>query len=178
MALHAEKGIIATSAEDVARRADVAVATVYRHFPRLDDLVSACGLAVYQHTQPPDPSRATEIFGSATSVEARLEVLINELFAFYERGAPWLTTSLGERHLYPLVAQSVQQRHAAREALVREALSPLAANEGAVRVVSALTDFPVWKSLSDRGIAKEMIAAAVKDLVVCWLSEPRPAGRV
>jgi len=43
MAAHAELGIAETSFQDVAERADVAVGTGYRHFPRLEDLVAACG---------------------------------------------------------------------------------------------------------------------------------------
>jgi len=38
MALHLEKGVVATSFDDIARKADVAVATVYRHFPTLHEL--------------------------------------------------------------------------------------------------------------------------------------------
>src|SRR6266511_4195895 len=58
MALHAERGILATTWEDIARRADVAVATVYRYFPSLDALVPACGEEVRRVTQPPRPERA------------------------------------------------------------------------------------------------------------------------
>jgi AcrR family transcriptional regulator len=43
LALHAEKGIFGTSWRDIARRADVSVATVYKHFPTLEELVPACG---------------------------------------------------------------------------------------------------------------------------------------
>src|SRR5438093_12453937 len=42
IALHAEKGILGTSWPDIARRADVALGTVYRYFPSLDQLVPAC----------------------------------------------------------------------------------------------------------------------------------------
>ena len=41
MHLHLEQGIVATTWEDIARRADVATATVYRHYPTLDELVGA-----------------------------------------------------------------------------------------------------------------------------------------
>src|SRR5439155_17242751 len=40
--LHAEKGIHATTWPDIAKRADVALGTVYCHFPSLDQLVPAC----------------------------------------------------------------------------------------------------------------------------------------
>ena len=41
-ALHTERGIAATSWDDIAARAGVGVGTVYRHFPTLDELVPAC----------------------------------------------------------------------------------------------------------------------------------------
>jgi AcrR family transcriptional regulator len=43
LALHSEKGMFDTSWKDIAERADVSVATVYKHFPSLDELVPACG---------------------------------------------------------------------------------------------------------------------------------------
>ena len=33
LALHTEKGIFGTSWQDIAKRADVSVGTVYKHFP-------------------------------------------------------------------------------------------------------------------------------------------------
>ncbi len=43
MQLHDEKGVAATSFLDVAKRAGTGAATVYRHFPDIGALVSACG---------------------------------------------------------------------------------------------------------------------------------------
>jgi len=37
--LHNEKGVLATSMQDVAERSDVALRTVYNHYPTVDDLV-------------------------------------------------------------------------------------------------------------------------------------------
>jgi len=41
--LHSEKGVLATSMQDVAERANVALRTVYNHYPTIEDLVSAIG---------------------------------------------------------------------------------------------------------------------------------------
>ena len=51
--LHTERGIGATSWDDIAARAGVGVGTVYRHFPSPDDLIPACGAAAMDVT-PPD----------------------------------------------------------------------------------------------------------------------------
>ena len=46
MLLHDEKGVATTSFTDVAARAGVGAATVYRNFPTLESLVQACGAHV------------------------------------------------------------------------------------------------------------------------------------
>src|SRR5438552_15646145 len=55
IALHAEKGAVGTSWPDIAKRADVALGTVYRHFPSLDQLVPACTSEHAPRTRPPGP---------------------------------------------------------------------------------------------------------------------------
>ena len=45
-ALHSEQGVAATSYLQIAERAGVGAATVYRHFPTLGSLVMACGALV------------------------------------------------------------------------------------------------------------------------------------
>ncbi len=52
--LHADQGILGTSYEEIARRADVAPATVYRQFPTLSDLLPACACSIHV-LQPPSP---------------------------------------------------------------------------------------------------------------------------
>ena len=65
LALHSEKGIFGTSWRDIAQRADVSVGTVYKHFPSLDELVSACGELVFAITHPPSLEDAPRIFAGA-----------------------------------------------------------------------------------------------------------------
>ncbi len=40
--LHAERGVVDTSWQDIAERADVSPVTVYRHFRSLSELIPAC----------------------------------------------------------------------------------------------------------------------------------------
>ncbi len=171
MSLHIEKGILGTSWEDIARRADVALATVYRHFPTLNELVPACGERVKAIIRPPAPEAAAEIFAGAQSVADRVGRLVRELFNFYERGTPHLAHSPQERAMVPGLDAAVSRREASVEALVREALRPADPDERTVRVVGALTDFSVWKSLVDRGVPKEEVAPIVVDLVLCWMGK-------
>jgi AcrR family transcriptional regulator len=168
LALHAEKGIFGTSWQDIARRADVSVGTVYKHFPSLEELVPACGELVYAITRPPSLDDAPEIFSGAGSIEERLERLVSELFDFYERGAPYIETDFQERRL-PAVAEWEAYMRATIAGLVREALDPAGPDERAVQAMSALLDFSTYKSFLDRDIQKDQAAKTMNEVLLCWL---------
>jgi AcrR family transcriptional regulator len=168
LALHSEKGILGTSWQDIARRADVSVGTVYKHFPSLDELVPACGELMYAITRPPSLEDAPRIFAGASSLEERLERLVSELFGFYERGAPYIESDFQERQL-PIVQEWEAHMRATIAGLVREALRPVRPDEGTVQAVSALLDFPTFKSFMDRDIPKEQAAKTMNEVLLCWI---------
>ena len=168
LALHSEKGILGTSWQDIAHRADVSVGTVYKHFPSLDELVPACGELMYAITRPPSLEDAPRIFAGANSLEERLGRLISELFGFYERGAPYIETDFQERQL-PMVQEWEAHMRATIAGLVREALLPVGPDEGTVQVVSALLDFSTFKSFLDRDIQKERAAKTMNEVLQCWI---------
>jgi AcrR family transcriptional regulator len=168
LALHSEKGIFGTSWQDIARRADVSVGTVYKHFPSLDELVPACGELMYAITRPPSLEDAPQIFAGANSLEERLERLVSELFDFYERGAPYIETDFQERQL-PMVQEWEAHMRATIAGLVLQALLPVGPDEGTVQPVSALLDFPTFKSFMDRDIRKEQAARTIKEVLLCWI---------
>lgn len=167
LALHAEKGIFGTSWQDIAKRADVSVGTVYKHFPSLDELVPACGELMHAIARPPSLEDAPEIFAGTRSLEERLERLVGELFDFYERGAPYIETDFQERQL-PAVQEWEAYMRATIAGLVREALLPAGPDERAAQTVSALLDFPVYKSFLERGIPKERAADTMNEVLLCW----------
>ena len=169
LALHSEKGILGTSWQDIAQRADVSVGTVYKHFPSLDELVPACGELMYAITRPPSLEDAPEIFAGAHSLEERLERLISELFDFYERGARYIETDFQERQL-PMVQEWEAHMRATIAGLVREALLPVGPDEGTVQVVSALLDFSTFKSFLDRDLQKEQAAKTMNEVLLCWIN--------
>src|SRR5918994_234536 len=154
LALHSQKGIFGTSWQDIARRADVSVGTVYKHFPSLDELVPACGELMYAITRPPSLEDAPQIFAGASSLEERLGRLVSDLFDFYERGAPYIETDFQERQL-PVVREWEAYMRATIAGLVREALLPAGPDESTVQAVSALLDFSTFKSFMDRDIQKQ-----------------------
>jgi AcrR family transcriptional regulator len=172
LALHSEKGIFGTSWQDIARRADVSVNTVYKHFPSLDELVPACGELMYAITRPPSLEDAPRIFAGAQSLEERLELLVSELFGFYERGAPYIEADFQERRL-PAVQEWEAYMRAAIAGLVREALLPVGPGEGTVQTASALLDFSTFKSFMDRDIGKEQTAMTINEVLLCWINGTR-----
>jgi AcrR family transcriptional regulator len=168
LALHSEKGILGTSWQDIARRADVSVGTVYKHFPSLDELVPACGELMYAITRPPSLEDAPQIFAGASSLEERLERLIGELFGFYERGAPYIETDFQERRL-PMVQEWEVYMRATIAGLVREALVSAGPDERTVGTISALLDFYTFKSFLDRDIPKDQAAKTINEVLLCWI---------
>jgi AcrR family transcriptional regulator len=175
LALHSEKGIFGTSWQDIARRADVSVGTVYKHFPSLDELVPACGELMYAITSPPSPEDGPRIFAEAHSLEERVGRLVEELFAFYERGAPYIETDFQERRL-PEVQEWEAYMRATIEELVREALLPAGTDESTVQTTSALLDFSTFKSFMDREVPKEQAAKTINEVLLCWIECSRRDG--
>jgi len=170
LALHSEKGIFGTSWQDIARRADVSVGTVYKHFPSLDELVPACGELMYAITQPPSLGDAPRIFAGANSLEERLERLVEELFGFYERGASYIETDFQERKI-PMVQEWEAHMRATIAGLIQEALCPTRPDEDTVQAVSALLDFYTFKSFMNRNIRKELAAKTMNEVILCWINE-------
>jgi AcrR family transcriptional regulator len=146
MALHGEQGVVATSHTEIAARAGVGAATVYRHFPTLGSLVEACGASVWDEIQPPTPENAPAVFTGLETRQERLERLVAELDAFYDRGAVWLGHAARDRDRVPELEAFLRQVEAGVEALVREAMGA-GSPEASIRLVTALADVAVWRSL-------------------------------
>lgn len=170
LALHAEKGIFDTSWKDIAERADVSTATVYNHFPSLDQLVPACGALIMAITDPPSLEDAPRIFGDAQELKERLQRLTAVMFDFYARGEPYLEVGPKERQL-PMVQAWEAGMRATREGLTREALRWVQPSDSTVRAVSALLDFPVFKSFLRHGISIDEAEAIVSGMLLGWLGE-------
>jgi AcrR family transcriptional regulator len=168
MALHLEKGVATTSYADVAERAGVGAATVYRHFPTASALIDACGANFWQAIDPPRPEDAAAVFSGCHGRAARLERLVQELDAFYARAAAPLWSAVRDRDRIPELALFLKNVRAGVVALVAAALDddPKASQ---VRIAAAVADFGVWRALADTGVEREeririataMIAAAL-----------------
>lgn len=182
--LHGQNGVLGTSWQDIAKEADVALATVYAHFPSLDDLLPACGELVMERVRPPRPESASAVVGDARRLDQRLARIATELFDFYERGGPYIEVDLREREL-PGMREWEQYLLDLVAAFVREALRGSEADINTRRVVCALLDFSTFKSLRARRVsparaaksASQLAAAAVRDQAKRKQRSPAPATK-
>lgn len=170
LALHAEQGVVTTSMKDIAARADVGIGTVYHHFPTYEDVVQACGARTMIITRPPTP----EIFAGLGPLDRRLERLVQELFAYYER-YPAFERGRCDREKLPVLAEGVARRERMLEAVVREAFRPVRSPDALVRTTVALTDFAVYRSLTTSGHSTQEAAAQVTEVLLAWLNSVLPA---
>lgn len=173
--LHTRQGILGTSWRDIAERADVAVATVYNHFPSLDELVPACGDLLMSRLRPPGPEDAAAAVGEG-SIEDRVRRAATTLFGFYERGGAHLDVFPGERELPAIQEWEVHQR-ATVEAFAREALGGRKVGANAVRLVSAFLDLSTYRSFERRGIGVGTAADAVAAAAACVMDRGPRAMR-
>jgi len=164
--LHAEHGVLATSYAMIAKRADVAVPTVYNHFPTRRDLLAACTGQAAAGAPPFGPG----IFQGADGVAARLEALVHALSAYYRYYAPWMRWATGEARFVPELATWLEQTGELRRRLVLLALEPAFAREPPAPLLALcdiLLDFPAWQRLTgDRAIGSGGAEAVLFDALM------------
>ena len=159
--LHTTQGIAATSWDDIAARAGVGVGTVYRHFPTLDELIPACGEISMQVVALPDPENAPSLFEGADGVAERIERLVREAFAIYERGAPELRAIRNEPDVHPHVTEVGRELEASLTAL-GDAVGVPRADRAILR---AMIDLNTWQALRDQGLEPTEAVDAVSQML-------------
>lgn len=164
-ALHAERGISATSLRDIAERAGVSVGTAYHHFPTYSDAIRACGA----HVAVASPLPEETLFDGVEDAEARVRLLVRELCAWYERH-PWFEHVRAERALFPPLEEHMAHFERALERLVRTA-ARCTANEA--RTIAALADVAVYSSLRRGGMPAARIAHRIAEVVLAWRNRKR-----
>jgi AcrR family transcriptional regulator len=169
-ALHTERGIAATSWDDIAARAGVGVGTVYRHFPTLDDLVPACSAVSQEIVALPDPAGAPALFAGAATPRERIERLVGAVFAIYERGAPELRVARNEPGAHASVAEVGVRLEATLGALVDAAVAPLDVSRADRAVVRALLDLGTWQALREQGLGPDAAVEAAAEMLTARIA--------
>jgi AcrR family transcriptional regulator len=170
--LHGERGVLGTSWKDIAREADVSVATVYAHFPSLDELLPACGALVMERVRPPTLDTLAEALKGSESADERLEAVARELFGFYERGGPHIEVDVREREL-PGMREWEDHLLDMVTSFLRRALAGEKVDARTIRLMSAFFDLPTFKALRVRGVAPAKAATTVAMIASGLLAERR-----
>jgi AcrR family transcriptional regulator len=167
--LYQERGVSATTMLDIARRADVAPGTVANHFGSAAALATEITGGILEELRMPTP----DLFDGTSGLRDRVELLVRELSAFFDRSDPWYRASQREGPGVSFWADAEARFYVQLDALVRAALGPLASDEDAVAVV--ITVFGRWVigSLQEAGRTSEEAVSLVSDLLATWL-ETRP----
>lgn len=162
--LHAERGLVATSWDDIAGRAGVSKATVYRHFPSLAELVPACAQTVFDLIQPLTPEQAAGTFSSLPRAVDRYEHIVRSSAHCYQAGADWLHAAHRERDFLAELEMAM--------AVIEDSLCQLVSTAAGRRLSEAdhallfvLCDFPLWWSLRSSGLSEPATEDALVRLV-------------
>ena len=166
--LHSSRGVLATSWQDIAERADVATATVYRHFPTLAELIPACARSVFDLIQPPTVEEAARTFAEIDRASDRFEHLVRTSCHCYAAGQGWLHAAHRERDFVPELDAAMRVIEDTLAVLI-EAAARRRLPKRVHALLFVLCDFPFWKSLIDRALpqrtAEETVVRLVRETV-------------
>src|SRR5881397_1695103 len=107
IALHGTLGPAHTSMKAVAEHAGVPRSTVYRHFADDEALFGACSAHWAAENPPPDVTR----WQKTNDPDERLEVALEDLYAYYRRAGSMLDKLLRDEGSMPIVAEIFAPYH-------------------------------------------------------------------
>jgi AcrR family transcriptional regulator len=162
--IYRERGIGAATIPAVARAADVAAATVRNHFRGPAELAEAAAAAILAELRMPDEG----IFEGIDGVGARVERLIRDVVAFYERGTGWWEVRERDRVRGNAWAGPEAAYQADFADLIAAALGPLSSDSVVSAVVATVIE-PLYFSLRASGSTPEAAIEVQLAIVLPWL---------
>ena len=114
---------------------------------------------------PPQPSAVSSLFEGLRSPAERIERLVREAFAIYERGAPELQVIRSEPGAHPSVGEAGDAVEASLSALI-DAAGVAPADRPVVR---AMVDLGTWQALRDQGLEPAEAVEAVAQMLLSRL---------
>jgi len=162
VALHAEKGAIATSYADIARMAGVSLPTVHAHFPTQDDLLAGCTGHVAARAPAFPADAVLAACDLATAFDA-LAAAVDQQHRYFE---PWLAWR--QERTVPFVAMLSARTREHRSDFVAQLLRKhLGAGDHreAVATCESVLSFDFWYRLvREHGLSRP---AAHRAIVRC-----------
>ena len=164
--LHSSIGPARTTVSGIAEEAGVQRATVYRHFPREEELFGACSAHYMARNPPPDP----QTWASVADPHRRLRDALEEMYAYYRRTEPMLEKTTRDAALVPAMAAPVA-RFRDRIAALGAAIVTGRPARGSTRrrleaAVAHALSFGTWQSLvRQQGLDEEEAAALMAAFV-------------
>ena len=163
--LHGTVGPSRTTLSAVAQRAGVERRTLYRHFPNEAELFAACSTHYFTANPWPDLGNWRAI----RDPQQRLELALDELYAYYERTEPMFRNVLRDAEVVDFARVAV----APLDAYLEEAAEILTLGRQArgrrrQRLTGALRHalaFSTWHSLSTNGVGRADATTLVTALV-------------
>jgi AcrR family transcriptional regulator len=171
--LHAARGTTATSWDDIAEVAEVSRATVYHHFPSLEELIPACAQVAFDLAEVPSLEQAAKGFEDLRRPRDRVAKLARETCKCYAAGAGWLRAAWRERDLVPEMGGAVARLQKARDVLIEAAVGSSRTNRVRRGTLAALLDFPFWDSLDREGLQHTHIADQIEMLALQIVDQGR-----
>jgi AcrR family transcriptional regulator len=165
MDLHAKRGVQGTRWEEIAEQAGVSVATMYRHFPSLKELVPACARTVFDLIAPLTVEQATEKYAKFEDTSARLAFLARANVHCYGKGEDWLHAGYRERDFIPELDSALRIIEDSGRALVEAAVQRRLGKVEEATLVTLL-DFPFYKSLRSAGLDPRAAEKVIARLVI------------
>ena len=163
---YTERGVRATSMQEVARRAEVAPATVLNHFADPDQLVEAVVAHITDELAVPGPV----IFDGIEATALRVRALLSAVYAFYERSERFVAMFFRERAHVPALRAGEAAVRSAIGDLVSIALDERADDRELERIVSSALDPAFRAALIQAGHTPDEAIRRAGDLVVAWMS--------
>lgn len=169
--LHDEQGITGTSIRDVAARAGVSPATVLHHFPRMSELVRACG----ELSDDLFPMPSEVLLAGTEAIGERVRLVALALFGWWDASASgWEHLQIDRRSLPEVDAwlRDADERH---RRLVATALMA-EMDDPRVAIGTALTSFGAWRSFRAGGLDDAAAARQVATLLAGLSPAPAPTS--
>jgi AcrR family transcriptional regulator len=171
VALHSERGLVATQVTDIAQRAGVDRVTVYRHFPDPGSLFKACAAHYYQAHPPPDPTG----WATIADPEVRLRHGLQELYGYWAQNAATVAHILRDAQVLGHLGVGRRLLGLQRDAteVLTNGWSPADQQPALAATIRVAVDFHTWQRLvTEQGLSQQ----AAVELAVGWtrcLASPR-----